>query len=172
MTCSFSNSGVPTIVTGPSWSAGTAGSITAGSCARGTGAGGTALSRVSGIYTNAVQITGRNGSTTYTIAANLATYLGSSSWTAPTGTVNATAMTATIGIGINSTSAYTGTTSLPEFNSSGTGSVANTANAAYLSAPVLGLTTVSAVEGASPNTQTVTFFGKEAQMVLSAQWRG
>lgn len=73
----FSNSGVVTIVTGPTWSAGTAGSITAGSCARGTGAGGAALSRVSGIYTNAVQITGRNGATTYTIAANLATYVGS-----------------------------------------------------------------------------------------------
>ena len=73
----FNNSGVPTLVTGPSWSAGSGGSITAGSCARGTGAGGTALSRVSGILTNSVQITGRNGATTYTIGANLATYLGS-----------------------------------------------------------------------------------------------
>jgi len=73
----FSNSGVVTVVTGPSWSAGAAGSITAGSCARGTGAGGTALSRVNGILTNAVQITGRNGATTYTISANLATYVGS-----------------------------------------------------------------------------------------------
>lgn len=73
----FNNSGVPTIVTGPSWSAGTSGSITAGSCARGTGAGGSSLARVGGLYTNGVQITGRNGSTTYTIAANLATYLGS-----------------------------------------------------------------------------------------------
>lgn len=73
----FNNSGVPTIVTGPSWSAGTSGSITAGSCVRGTGTGGTALARVQGVLTNAVQITGRNGSTTYTIAANLATFLGS-----------------------------------------------------------------------------------------------
>lgn len=73
----FSNSGVLTIVTGPSWDAGTSGSVTAGSCARGTGAGGTALSRVNGIYTNAVQITGRNGATTFTIGANLATYVGS-----------------------------------------------------------------------------------------------
>lgn len=73
----FNNSGVPTIVTGPTWSAGTSGSITAGSCARGTGAGGSALSLVNGIYTNAAQITGRNGATTYTIAANLATYVGS-----------------------------------------------------------------------------------------------
>lgn len=73
----FNNSGVLTPVTGPSWSAGTSGSVTLGSCARGTGAGGTALTRVSGIHTNAVQITGRNGATTYSIAANLATYLGS-----------------------------------------------------------------------------------------------
>jgi hypothetical protein len=73
----FNNSGVPTLVTGPSWSAGTGGSITAGSCARGTGAGGAALSRVNGLYTNAVQFTGRNGATTYTINASLATYLGS-----------------------------------------------------------------------------------------------
>lgn len=73
----FNNSGVPTLVTGPSWSAGTAGSITAGSCARGTGAGGAALTRVNGILTNAVQMTGRNGSTTYTINANLGTYVGS-----------------------------------------------------------------------------------------------
>lgn len=73
----FSNSGVVTIGTGPSWAAGTSGSVTAGSCARGTGAGGTALSRVQGLYTNAVQITARNGSTTYTVAANQGTYVGS-----------------------------------------------------------------------------------------------
>jgi hypothetical protein len=73
----FSNSGVVTICTGPSWSAGTSGSITAGSCARGTGAGGAVLARVSGVLTNGVQITGRNGATTYTISANQATYVGS-----------------------------------------------------------------------------------------------
>ncbi len=73
----FNNVGVPTIVTGPSWSAGTGGNITAGSCARGTGAGGAALTRINGILTNTVQITGRNGATTYTINANLATYVGS-----------------------------------------------------------------------------------------------
>lgn len=73
----FNNSGVPTIVTGPSWSAGTSGSITAGACARGTGTGGTALAVVSGINTNATSMIGRNGNTTYTINANIATYLGS-----------------------------------------------------------------------------------------------
>lgn len=73
----FNNVGVPTVVTGPSWSAGTGGNIASGTCARGTGAGGAALSRVNGILTNTVQITGRNGATTYTINANLATYVGS-----------------------------------------------------------------------------------------------
>jgi hypothetical protein len=68
----FSNNGVVTIATGPAWS-----TSTAGAGARGTGAGTTQLSRVGGLWTNAVQITGRSGSITYTIGANLATYVGS-----------------------------------------------------------------------------------------------
>lgn len=68
----FDNSGVPTLVTGPAW-----GTATAGSGARGTGSGTTQLARVGGLWTNAVSITGRNSSTTYSIAANRATYLGS-----------------------------------------------------------------------------------------------
>jgi hypothetical protein len=68
----FSNSGVLTLVTGPAWSV-----STAGSGARGTGAGTTQLTRVKGLWTNAVSMTARNGSTTYTVAANLATYVGS-----------------------------------------------------------------------------------------------
>ena len=75
----FSLSGTPTLGTGPSWSAGTSGSITAGSCARGTGSGGTALSRVNGFLTNAVSMTatyGPSGATT-TVAANQGTYVGS-----------------------------------------------------------------------------------------------
>jgi hypothetical protein len=68
----FSNAGVPTLATGPAWT-----TPTAGSGARGTGAGTTELTRLSGYWVNAVQITARNGATTYTIAANRATYLGS-----------------------------------------------------------------------------------------------
>ncbi len=68
----FSNAGVLTVVTGPAWSA-----STAGSGARGSGASTTELARVNGLYTNAVQITGRNGTETFTINANRATYLGS-----------------------------------------------------------------------------------------------
>jgi hypothetical protein len=68
----FSNSGVVTLVTGPAWS-----TSTAGSGARGTGASTTELTRLNGYWVNKVQITGRNGSTTYTIPANRATYVGS-----------------------------------------------------------------------------------------------
>jgi hypothetical protein len=74
----FSLSGTPTLGTGPSWSAGTSGSITAGSCARGTGSGGAALSMLSGINTNAVSMTmtyGPSGATT-AVAANKGTYVG------------------------------------------------------------------------------------------------
>lgn len=48
------NAGVPVIGTGPSWLSGTGGSITPGSCARGTGASGAAISRASpsGIWVN------------------------------------------------------------------------------------------------------------------------
>src|SRR5215471_11541728 len=48
----FDNSGTLTLGFSPTWSAGTSGSVTAGSCARGTGAGGTALLKVQGIYVN------------------------------------------------------------------------------------------------------------------------
>jgi hypothetical protein len=56
----FSNSGAVTLVTGPAWS-----NVTAGSCARGTGASTTELTRIKGLYVNAVSMTARNGSTTY-----------------------------------------------------------------------------------------------------------
>lgn len=68
----FSNSGVLTLVTGPAWS-----TATAGSGARGSGAGTTQLARVKGLWTNAVSMTGRNGSSTFAVGANLGTYLGS-----------------------------------------------------------------------------------------------
>lgn len=68
----FNNGGAMTLVTGPGWS-----SSTAGSGSRGTGAGTTQLSRISGVWVNAVSMTGRNGSTTHSIGANLATYVGS-----------------------------------------------------------------------------------------------
>jgi hypothetical protein len=69
----FSNGGVLTSITGPAST-----TATAGAGARGSGAGTTQLTRVNGYLVNAVSMTGRNGSTTYSgIGANLATYVGS-----------------------------------------------------------------------------------------------
>jgi hypothetical protein len=65
-------SGVVTIGTGPAWT-----TITAGSGARGTGAGTTQLTRTKGLYLNTVAMTARNSSSTYSVAALRATYLGS-----------------------------------------------------------------------------------------------
>lgn len=67
----FNYNGILTLVTGPAWSV-----STAGAGARGTGAGTTQLSRVNGIWTNAVQMSAKNGATTYTVNANLGTYVG------------------------------------------------------------------------------------------------
>ena len=67
----FNNSGVLTLVTGPAWA-----QSGAGIGSRGTGASTTQISRLSGIWVNTVQISGRNGAATYTIPANQATYLG------------------------------------------------------------------------------------------------
>jgi len=57
--------------TGPAWS-----NSTAGSCARGTGASSTQLSRLNGLWTNTVAITLRNGSSTYSVAIESALYVG------------------------------------------------------------------------------------------------
>jgi hypothetical protein len=70
------NSGTPVIGTGPSWTVG-GGSVSAGSCARGTGAGSTALARFQGILVNSVQVTLTNGASTYACPANEGIYLGS-----------------------------------------------------------------------------------------------
>jgi len=74
----FLNSGAFQVAFGPSWISGAvAGNITAGSCARGTGAGSTQLQRQNGVWTNQNTITAaNNGATTYNIPANQGTYLG------------------------------------------------------------------------------------------------
>jgi hypothetical protein len=69
----INNNGAPVIAAGPAWS-----NVSAGSCARGTGAGTTQLARQNGIWTNAVSITLNNGGTAFSnITAGQATYLGS-----------------------------------------------------------------------------------------------
>lgn len=74
------NAGSPVIGTGPSWTAG-GGSTTAGSCARGAGAGSTGLTKLLGVWVNSVSIsliynTG-TGNVTLTVPANQGIYLGS-----------------------------------------------------------------------------------------------
>jgi hypothetical protein len=65
-------SGVVTLGTGPAWN-----TATAGAGARGSGAGTTELERKNGLWTNKNSMTTRNGATTYTVAANKGTYVGS-----------------------------------------------------------------------------------------------
>lgn len=62
---------------GPSWAAGTGGSVTPGSCARGTGAGGAAIQRVNGIWLNTAAMTVNNGASTYSVGALRGTVVGS-----------------------------------------------------------------------------------------------
>jgi len=68
----WSESGVMTIGTGPAWD-----TSTAGSGDRGTGASTTEITRINGVLVNSVSATMRNSSTTYSVGANLATYVGS-----------------------------------------------------------------------------------------------
>jgi hypothetical protein len=68
----INDSGTIRAVTGPAWT-----TATAGSGARGTGAGTTELQQLNGIWTNKVSMTGRYGASTTTVAANCGTYVGS-----------------------------------------------------------------------------------------------
>lgn len=80
----FLNSGAVTLGTGPAWN-----TVTAGSGARGSGAGTTELSRtIGGFYTNANAATLRNGATTYSVNVNCATYVGSISMDGTNGQVS------------------------------------------------------------------------------------
>lgn len=77
----FYNAGSPVIGTGPGWAAGgSGGNITAGSCARSTGTGGAAISRLQGVWTNAQIITltynTGAGNQTASVPLNQAIYLG------------------------------------------------------------------------------------------------
>ncbi len=70
--CVFSNAGTPTIAFSVAWT-----TSTAGSGARGTGAGSAEITQTQGVWTNAVVINGVNGATTYSsIPANQCTMVG------------------------------------------------------------------------------------------------
>jgi hypothetical protein len=60
------------IATGVAWN-----TVTAGSGARGSGAGTTELTRVTGLWVNKYDVSYRNGATTGTLSANRGTYVGS-----------------------------------------------------------------------------------------------
>lgn len=60
------------IATGVAWN-----TVTAGSGARGSGAGTTELTRVNGLWVNKYDVSYRNGATTGTLSANRGTYVGS-----------------------------------------------------------------------------------------------
>lgn len=64
----FLNSGILTIGAGPAWTSTTS---------RGTGTGTTQISQINGIWVNTVAITLKNSTTSYSVALNQATYLGS-----------------------------------------------------------------------------------------------
>lgn len=68
----FIAGGIPVVAFSPAWS-----TATAGSGARGSGAGTPQLTRVNGILVNAVAQTANNGASSYTIPINKGTYLGS-----------------------------------------------------------------------------------------------
>ncbi len=66
--CVFNNAGTITAAIGPAWT-----TSTPGSGARGTGAGTAQITQVQGIWVNAVSISGVNGASTFSIAANQCT---------------------------------------------------------------------------------------------------
>jgi len=248
------NSNSPVIGTGPSWLAG-GGNITAGSCARGTGAGSTDLSLSSPtgfrVNTNSMSLIYNTGSgnNTITVAAGQGIYLGSiyidaaagqitchrsyglsrkwSVWNAynreplylkagdPTAgpwtysntqvhasngnsanslttfcglpeeiydlgflqqlglTVSSTTGQIQVGIGYNSTSAYSGEVGTYGLGAAGvTISGIGTGVARYLAPPAIGINNVYACESVPFTNGSESFYGTEAQMLLSATWRG
>lgn len=73
----FLDNGTLRIGFSPSWAAGSGGSVTAGSCVRGSGVGGSAIQRVNGIWLNTAAMTVNNGANTYSVGAQRGTCVGS-----------------------------------------------------------------------------------------------
>lgn len=233
--------GILTIGTGPVWA-----TTTAGSGARGVGSSTTELTRKGGLYVNNVEISARNGNSIYTVAANLATYVGSvhidssagqtschvsagqsrkwgvynaynqrvlalrvrdstASWAYDQSTVrasnsdvnnSATVLTGlpesafdstfrqkigpsatvgivesqTIGVGVNSTSGFTGQiASVDQFVTGANLYLRATITASARVAPQLGLTVFTPLEKTNANSST--YYGG-SEMVLETKWRG
>lgn len=82
----ISSSDLVTIGTGPNWTVG-GGSVTAGSGARGTGAGSTNLTRMNGLWVNTVAMTLANGAPATSISSGCGVFVGSIYISGAAGTV-------------------------------------------------------------------------------------
>lgn len=81
-----------------------------------------------------------------------------------------------VGIGYNSTSAFSGRVGQVKVVNSNASQMQHNASltASHLAAPALGINTITALERGGPDTHdaTVVWNGAETYMVLSAKWRG
>jgi len=81
-----------------------------------------------------------------------------------------------IGIGFNSTSAFTGTRGIVgavwPTGSTSTGFVENSILGQYQAPPSVGINTVTSLESVPAASGSFTSFGTESNMLLSAEWRG
>lgn len=112
-----------------------------------------------------------NGGTTN----NLTTFTGlSEEWTSLTFNqklqfAGTNSVTISIGIGLNSTTAYTGTAGSVGISTSIT--LIDSVEAVYGLVPGLGVNTINALESGTASS-TATFFGTQANMLLKAVWNG
>ena len=222
--------------TGPAWS-----TATAGSGARGSGAGTTEIALLKGLYVNNNAITLRNNATTYSVATKSALFVGSifidttngqvnchvsygqsrkwdvsnaynrvpvlvkggdgtASWNYLVATIrqsnaaagntvqvfsclpeervdvtfnqaiemiNGSYYLAQMGIGVNSTTAFSGT--VGNFGMGGTHAM-STVQAVYTAAPFIGINNYNSLE-VSATATTINFYGTETNMRLFASWR-
>jgi hypothetical protein len=245
----FDDNGTITIGTGPVWT-----TVTAGSGARGTGAGTTELDLLKGLLVNKVAVTMRNGATTYSVGALSGLYVGTilidgsagqvschvtwgssrkwgvwnaynhetislqtgentSSWNNASATVrpsnntatnvvslviglpvvrvnithtqrmslkpdgaSSTEQAVTCGIGINSSSAFSGTQGFVTVDSNAvggtTGAYGSTATALHTMQPAIGAHNIFAMEqGNSASNVVVLFYGTQANQALKVEYR-
>lgn len=234
----FNDSGTIRVGTGPAWN-----TATAGSGARGSGAGTTELTRYKGILVNNVSMTARNGAATYTVAAKAGTYVGSiavdssaghvtchrsygqsrkwgvwnyynrqrivlkvgdgtASWTYNSATIRSSNGAAEntaaafcgiaeeyvkasfqqfvgtnagndifkIGVGLNSTTAFTGTVGM--FDGADAMAVGGMVVASYALTPSLGVNNFNCCEQGTAGQTIDDIKGTESYMLMSVEWMG
>jgi hypothetical protein len=116
-----------------------------------------------------------NSLTTFTGLAEETLNLSFAQFVEPDNLIN-TRVNMTIGIGYNSTTAFSGTTAKLEniFGavSTNTDAVGSTIIASFNPAISLGINTITSLETINSTTSINTFFGTQALMLLWAQWNG